>query len=134
MALGWLSLLKAVPWGDVIQHAPTVVDGARKLWQKTGRSSEPVPPQVPEAEPDASPEARALAAAELRIATLEQAVAELDERSVASTRIIKELAEQQSELIRRLDEARRQIRWLVAGVAVSALLAVGTLGAALGGA
>ena len=32
MALSWLTALKAVPWADVVQAAPEIVQGARKLF------------------------------------------------------------------------------------------------------
>ncbi|MDP3225514.1 MAG: hypothetical protein Q8M96_20455, partial [Rubrivivax sp.] len=32
MAIGWMTVLKLVPWGDVIKNAPAVAEGARKLW------------------------------------------------------------------------------------------------------
>ena len=32
MALSWLTALKAVPWADVVQAAPGIVQGARKLF------------------------------------------------------------------------------------------------------
>jgi len=31
MAIGWLTALKIIPWGDVIEHAPKVLNAARKL-------------------------------------------------------------------------------------------------------
>ena len=34
MAIPWLTLLKVVPWSDVIANAPKVADGARKLWNR----------------------------------------------------------------------------------------------------
>lgn len=32
MAIGWLTILKSVPWAEVISNAPKVAEGARKLW------------------------------------------------------------------------------------------------------
>jgi hypothetical protein len=37
MAIGWLTVLKMVPWGEVIENAPKVAIGAKKLWDKVGR-------------------------------------------------------------------------------------------------
>ena len=31
MAIAWLTVLKMVPWGEVINNAPKVADGAKKL-------------------------------------------------------------------------------------------------------
>jgi hypothetical protein len=36
MALPWSTLVKAIPWSDVIAKAPDIAQGARKLWQKVG--------------------------------------------------------------------------------------------------
>ena len=33
MAIGWLSVLKSVPWEEVISNAPKVAEGAKKLWK-----------------------------------------------------------------------------------------------------
>jgi hypothetical protein len=39
MAIPWLTLLKTVPWTDVIANAPTIANGAKKLWHSvSGRS------------------------------------------------------------------------------------------------
>ena len=37
MAIGWLTILKSVPWTEVIKNAPKVAEGARKLWNAVGR-------------------------------------------------------------------------------------------------
>ena len=41
MAIPWLSALKAIPWGNVIEHAPNVLDKARDLIDKHRKTSEP---------------------------------------------------------------------------------------------
>lgn len=40
MAIPWLMALKVIPWGDVIEHAPSVLKAARKLMDRQ-------PPQPP---------------------------------------------------------------------------------------
>ena len=40
MAIGWLTALKLVPWGDVIEAAPGVVNAARKLLTKRQKESQ----------------------------------------------------------------------------------------------
>jgi hypothetical protein len=37
MAIGWLSVLQLVPWGEVISNAPKVAESAKKLWQVVGK-------------------------------------------------------------------------------------------------
>lgn len=41
MAISWLSALKAIPWGNVIEHAPNVLDKARDLIDKHRKTAEP---------------------------------------------------------------------------------------------
>ena len=70
MPISWLTVLKAVPWGDVISNAPVVVDGARKLWNNVGRKGDtaPGPAQPTAAATDtcAAPTDTATALAQLR--------------------------------------------------------------------
>jgi non-ribosomal peptide synthetase component F len=41
MPIPWMVALKVIPWGDVIEHAPKVLNAARKLLdKKTGEASE----------------------------------------------------------------------------------------------
>ena len=42
MAIPWLSALKAIPWGNAIEHAPSVLDKARDLIDKHRKPSQPV--------------------------------------------------------------------------------------------
>lgn len=37
MAVGWLNVLKALPWGAILSQAPTVVDAANRLLSQTRR-------------------------------------------------------------------------------------------------
>ncbi|HEX6007441.1 MAG TPA: hypothetical protein VFY80_05730 [Burkholderiales bacterium] len=37
MAIGWLTVLKALPWGTILSQAPTVVDAANRLLSQTRR-------------------------------------------------------------------------------------------------
>jgi hypothetical protein len=32
--INWLTAIKVLPWGDMIEYAPRVVNGAQKLWQR----------------------------------------------------------------------------------------------------
>ena len=41
MAIPWLSALKAIPWGNVIEHAPNVLDKARDLIDKHRKPLQP---------------------------------------------------------------------------------------------
>lgn len=122
---GWLGLLKIVPWSDVVSNAPKIAEGAKSLW---GAVSKRIRAGDDEAAPgvDSSPE-NTLAA---RIATLEENQRELHAQLATSSDLIRSLAEQNAQLVARIDVLRLRLRWLavalllVGGVAVAALLKV----------
>lgn len=118
MPIPWLTVLQAVPWGEVIRNAPKVAEGARTLWSKAAGPAAPVPPDAAQA-PAVQPTVAQLQA---RLQASEAAVAELQAQMQSATQLIKELADQNTQLVRAIEAQRRQLRWL-AGVAV--LLLVG---------
>lgn len=120
MAIGWLAALKTVPWADVISAAPTVVDGARKLWNSVGRK--PPPPALPSEPADASH-----AAPEARIAALEATVRSLHQQMVESSKLIQALAEQNAQLIARIEMIQKRMQRLIFGIVVVAVIAVAAL-------
>lgn len=121
MAIGWMTVLKLVPWDDVIANAPQVVEGARKLWKTVARSPAPAP------EPDQAPETAAAPASELATRSELQALAAqlstLHEQMAESSALIEALADQNAQLIRQIESNRVRLGWL--------LVAVGLLAAAL---
>jgi len=115
MAIGWLALLKHVPWTDVVSNAPRVAEGARKLWQAVAKKSPPTPAEAPATLP---PEARAVSDLASRLGPLETAVAELQSQMVASSELINALADQNAQLIARIAALQRRVAWLAAALAV----------------
>lgn len=112
MAIGILSILKGVPWGDVILHAPAVAEAARRLWSNVGRKG-----------PDRSGKGSASGTSpEARLADLEKQLAELHEQMLASSGLIRELAEQNAQLVRRLEVQRRWIVGLASATGAIALV------------
>ncbi|MBK8064184.1 MAG: hypothetical protein IPK29_09120 [Betaproteobacteria bacterium] len=112
MAISWLTVLKSVPWTEVISNAPKVAEGAKKLWNTVGRKRAAREARAQEAQADLSPEARMLAA--------EATIAELQAQMLASSELINTLAEQNALLVARVEANRRRVAWLalVAGVAL----------------
>lgn len=121
MAIGWLSVLKIVPWSDVISTAPVVVDGARKLWNAVSGKQEPETPP----EPSKDEAAGAILAG--RVDILEVKVTDLHSQMLASSELIRALADQNSQLIARIEVYRRGVFWLTIAVAVTAAVAVAAL-------
>ena len=94
MAIPWLVVLKSVPWKEVISNAPLVADGAKKLWNAVGNKP-PVPASAVEAAETPQPaESVDLVALQSRLAKIESATAELHGQMLASSELIKTLAEQ----------------------------------------
>lgn len=128
MGVSWLAVLQSVPWSDVIRNAPKVAEGAKNLFdtvagRKRGADPEATPATAAGtgATETASPEARAIAALDARLATLEAGLAEQNAQLLASSQLIKDLAEQNAQLIRGIEANRLRLRWL-SGVAGLALL------------
>ena len=131
MAIGWLTVLKMVPWTDVISNAPKVADGAKKLWGSVGKK-QPVASVPPfDAGADLPPETPSVIKMAARLAVLEAASRELHSQMLASSELIATLAEQNTQLIQRVERNRVQLRWLAVVSAVSAVLATAALVVAL---
>jgi hypothetical protein len=127
MAIGWLAVLKTVPWSEVISNAPMVADGAKKLWNAVAKK--PALQEVPttDAQSSLSSEARAIAAMESRIAATEAAASDLHGQMLASSELIKALADQNAQLIKRIEASRLRVLWLTAATVVVAIAAAASL-------
>ncbi|MDO9005956.1 MAG: hypothetical protein Q7V20_21125 [Aquabacterium sp.] len=128
MAIGWLSVLQAVPWSDVISNAPKVAEGAKKLWSTVSKKpAAPAPTATGSTTASSSPPAQALAVLEGRVAALEAATAQAHEQLVASSELIKALAEQNAQLIQRIETNRVRVMWLAGLALLGAVTGVGSL-------
>lgn len=120
MAISWLAVLKSVPWSEVISNAPAVADGAKKLWSTvSGRPDAPVRPPSAAAAPEPGS-----AALQSRVALLDAAVSDLHAQMLASSGLIKALADQNTELIRRIETLRVRLLWLAGVVGVMAVAGI----------
>ena len=125
MAIGWLAVLQMVPWSDVIKNAPKVADGAKKLWSSVGKKS-----ASPDQEPDEAasvqltPEGKVIATLQAQVLSLETAAQDLHEQMLASSELIKALAEQNTQLIQRAEVNRLRLLLLAGVTAVLAVAAV----------
>lgn len=115
---GWLTAFKFIPWADVIAAAPTVVRGAKKLWD----SAKSQPPEGVEAAAVASPEAR--------LQALEAQSADLRKELAASSELINSLAEQNARLVEAVGILRVRTRALLVATVIAIALLV-ALGAAM---
>lgn len=127
MAIGWMAVLQLVPWSDVISNAPKIAEGAKKLWNSIGKKP-PLPaagnapaPLVADADPSG------MAAVEKRIQAMEIATTELHEQMLASADLIKTLAEQNTQLVKRIEVNRTRLIALALVTFVVAVIAVTSL-------
>lgn len=132
MAIPWITLLKTVPWTDVIANAPTVANGAKKLWNSVARKS-PFP-EIPLADENvANPtQEDILASVQKELHALKITTSELHQQMLTSSELIRELAEQNTALIKRVETYRVRLAWLTGAVVLVALLALAGLGLAWG--
>lgn len=124
MAIGWLTVLQSVPWAEVVRNAPKVAVGAKKLWNTVGKKPPPDAHPAANAAPAAAPEVQSISGLAARILDLERDAADLQAQMVASSELIKALAEQNTQLIIRVETLRVRTLWL-AGTLVGVGVASG---------
>lgn len=118
MAISWITALRVIPWGDVIEHAPKVLAAARKLLDKQKAPPAPVPPSPP-----LDPAAEPPSLGELRNRLIE-ARQWLDQQATAQqqlTQTVSELAEQNARLVAAVELLRVRTRVLIVAVVVLAV-------------
>lgn len=116
MAAPWFSLLRLLPWGEMIRNAPKVAEEARKLWDNVaGRAAPTVPPAPVDERVQQELRADAQAIAKLRaeLQATGTAVSELQAQMLAATQLINDLADQNAQLVRQLEQLRRRLTALL---------------------
>jgi TolA-binding protein len=130
MAIGWLTVLQSVPWSEVVRNAPKVAAGAKKLWGSVANKEGVDHAADLEEQSRQPPEHLTLGNLQSQIATLQSVVGELQHQLSESTRLITSLAEQNAQLIQRIDAMRKRIArfgaaLVLVGVAAGAALWLG---------
>ena len=123
MAIPWLIALKVSPWGDVIEHAPSVLKAARKLMerqppQSPGQAGTPATATPVSTVPSLGELKNALIAAQGQIDLQAQTQREL-------TETLAELAEQNARLVSAVDVLQLRTRLLMWGAAALLVWLVG---------
>jgi hypothetical protein len=127
MAIGWLTVLKVVPWVELARNAPKIAEGARKLWdgvagEKRAPTSAPAPGAAP---------VDGAAPLVARVDRLEADRAHLRGQLLASTDLINQLASQNAQLTAGVEALRARVVWLTRMLIVVGLLALAALVLAL---
>lgn len=128
MAIGWISALKVIPWKDVLEAAPGMVKGAKRLFTaaKAETNSQPIADSSPTT---VSFDAEGLATLDSRVRHLQAKVFELNSEQNSSAKLIKSLAEQNARVVNAIEVFRVRIKILIyvcvlLGIALSTLIFV----------
>lgn len=122
MAAGWWKVLKTVPWSEVIHAAPQVATGARRLWDTVARKSGTMPPGP--VIDEIAPQEDVFGIVMARLDKSEANLGELRGQMLSASEIIANLADQNAQLIARMDTIRTRMLWLGVATGVSGLLAL----------
>lgn len=122
MAIGWLAVLKMVPWRDVLSNAPAVADGAKKLWKSVAKKSPASAARSVTAAPRIVTESQAVVLLQAQVASLEALTADLHSQMLASSALINSLAEQNAQLVKRVEGNRTRLLWLTVITVVLAIV------------
>ena len=106
----WISALTRMPWRLLVEHAPTIVDAARRLYVGSGRARG----RSPLSERTGSLDA------------LERAVEQLEAREVQHASVLEELAKQVQDVTTALEVLRARVRWAWIGASVAVAVALAT--------
>lgn len=103
------TVLANIPWGQVVESAPKIAQGAGRLWETVRKRAEPTPQAETSAE--APSELQLLQTQAHALAAQVQA---LEGEMRATAQLVKELAEQNAMLVGRMQAVQRQLRWALA--------------------
>lgn len=129
MAIPWFSVLQAVPWGQVIDNAPKVVDGAKRFWSSVSKRAgvDEFDIDAYEMEIGEGDDAEAITALRYRLLATERTLAELQKQMRESSSLITTLADQNAQLIQRVETNRKRMIQLTVVCIVMSVTAIAGL-------
>ena len=108
MAIPWLLALKVIPWGDVIEHAPKVLNAARKLMERQKAPPVAVPSSLVPLDLGQAPPS--LGELKNRLIEARQLIDQQAQTQVQLTQTLAELAEQNARLVAAVELLRVRTR------------------------
>ena len=115
MAIPWLSALKVIPWGDVISHAPGVLEKARDLMARKPADAAPSSMATPNMHDDVP----SLGVLKNRLLAAAVQIDALQQRQIQLAQTVSELAEQNAGLVSAVSGLRQTLRFMVVGLALA---------------
>ena len=128
MAISWVTALKMVPWGDVIQAAPSVLKAAKGLMKKSPEQAQEEAEQA--ASLHATQPSLAGNAGELalqQVAQLEARIQHLEAAQRASNQVLEKMAEQQAQIVKTVGILRTGATRLAWACGVLSVVVMGLL-------
>jgi hypothetical protein len=104
MAIGWMTALKIIPWGNVLESAPHIVKAAKHLFSATKADQDDY------ASPSDLGRREGLANLDGRIKLMEERITELRQEQQSSAELIKSLAEQNALIVEAVDIFRMRLK------------------------
>lgn len=130
MPIPWMLALKVIPWGDVIEHAPKVLNAARKLLDKNpGVNNTDGPAPAREAIDAQTATPPSLGELKNRLIAAQQQIDRQAKVQEDMAQTLAELAEQNARLVGAVEVLRTRTRMLLwgTGVLFAGLLVLGLL-------
>ena len=123
MAAGWVAALKLVPWGDVIEATPQILQAAKKLLGTTQKGNADAAAGALEG--GAGGETAMPVA--LQLQHLRDRVAQLEREQQESAVLIQSLAEQNAQVVRAVEVLRQRQQRLMVAAGILAVACTGLL-------
>ena len=122
MAVGWVAALKLVPWGDVLEATPQILQAAKKLLGSTRQGTADAAAGTLACAGDAATPPVALQLQQLR-----ERVARLEQEQQESAVLIQSLAEQNAQVVQAVEVLRLRNQRLTAAIALLGAVCAGLI-------
>jgi hypothetical protein len=121
--VGWVSALKLVPWGDVIEATPQILQAAKKLLGATRKGKADATATGSIADAGTEP----ILPTEVQLRHLRERVLQLEQEQLDGAALIQSLAQQNAQVIQAVEDLRQRNRRLTLVVSVLACSCIGLL-------
>jgi hypothetical protein len=110
MAFGWMTALKIIPWGSVLESAPHIVKAAKQLFSAVKTDTSGFSAERGSSSDDGTVSLEKL---NKRTRLIEAKIGELSDEQKSSAELIKSLAEQNALIVDAIDVFRVRVRILL---------------------
>ena len=122
MAVGWVTALKLVPWGDVLEATPQILQAAKKLLGSTRQGTADAAAGTLAGAGDAG-----TPPVTLQLQQCRERVARLEQEQQESAVLIQSLAEQNAQVVQAVEVLRLRNQRLTAAIALLGAVCAGLI-------